>query len=98
MYMDIAEHWATIVNTLRDGLMVVDPTGKILFMNPAAENLTGYVAGDICGESCRILNCTGCEIYGSGSVESFCGLFKKGEVKANLGCTHQLSMTKTTNC
>ena len=80
--MEIADHWATIVNTLRDGLMVVDPKGTILFMNPAAENLTGYVAGDICGKSCRILNCTGCEIYGSGSAQSFCGLYKKGEVKA----------------
>ena len=80
--MKIAEHWATIVNTLRDGLMVVDPKGKILFMNPAAETITGYLAGDICGKSCRVLNCTGCEIYGSGSAQSFCGLYKKGEVKA----------------
>ena len=82
MFMKIAEHWATIVNTLRDGLMVVDPKGKILFMNPAAETITGYLAGDICGKSCRVLNCTGCEIYGSGSAQSFCGLYKKGEVKA----------------
>jgi PAS domain S-box-containing protein len=82
MFMEIAEHWATIVNTLRDGLMVVDPKGQILFVNPAAENLTGYVAGDITGKSCRILNCTGCEIYGLGSSENFCGLYKQGEVKA----------------
>ena len=80
--MELSEHWATIVNTLRDGLMVVDPKGKILFMNPAAETLTGYVAGDICGKSCRVLNCTGCQIYGAGSAEKFCGLYKKGEVKA----------------
>jgi PAS domain S-box-containing protein len=82
MFMELSDHWATIVNTLRDGLMVVDPGGKILFMNPAAEELTGYVAGDICGKSCRVLNCTGCEIYENGSADEFCGLYKKGEVKA----------------
>jgi PAS domain S-box-containing protein len=82
MFMELSDHWATIVNTLRDGLMVVDPDGKILFINPAAEELTGYVAGDICGKSCRILNCTGCEIYENGAADEFCGLYKKGDVKA----------------
>lgn len=80
--MNISEHWATIVNTLRDGLMVVDPNGRILFINPAAEDLTGYVAGDITGKSCRILNCTGCEIYEKSASGTFCGLYDKGEVKA----------------
>lgn len=80
--MEVAEHWATIVNTLRDGLMVVDPKGEILFINPAAENLTGYKAGDICGKSCRILNCTGCEIFGGEISDKFCSLYKKGEVRA----------------
>ena len=74
MQVELANHWAAIVNTLRDGLLVVDPEGKILFLNHAAEKLTGYAAGDIVGKSCRILNCTGCEIYGQGMSGSFCGL------------------------
>ncbi len=80
--MELANHWATIVNTLRDGLLVVDPEGKILFINHAAEKLTGYAVGDIVGKSCRILNCTGCEIYGQGMSGSFCSLYKKGAVEA----------------
>jgi PAS domain S-box-containing protein len=82
MLVDIANHWKTIVNTLQDGLMVVDPGGKILFMNPAAEQLTGYSARELNGTSCRVLNCTGCEIHGRGRGEDWCGLYAKGDVKA----------------
>ncbi len=28
--MDIAKYWKTIVDTLQDGLMVVDPKGRII--------------------------------------------------------------------
>ena len=35
--MDIAKYWKTIVDTLQDGLMVVDPRGTIIAANPAAE-------------------------------------------------------------
>jgi len=82
MEMELSEHWSTIVNTLRDGLMVVDPRGEILFINPAAEKLTGYEVGELVGRSCRQLNCTGCEIYGQGPSEKYCSLFRRGEVKA----------------
>ena len=40
--MDISKYWKTIVDTLQDGVMVVDPGGKVLSVNPAAEQLTGY--------------------------------------------------------
>jgi PAS domain S-box-containing protein len=80
--MEIAKHWETIVNTLRDGLMVIDPAGTILFMNPAAEGLTGYADGELIGRSCRELNCTGCEIYGHGIGAQWCGLYARGDVQA----------------
>jgi len=80
--MEIGKHWKTIVDTLQDGLMVLDPEGNILAMNPAAEQLTGYSADELVGCNCRTLNCTGCELYGRGSGEQWCSLFVKGEVKA----------------
>jgi len=80
--MDISEYWKTIVDTLQDGVMVVDPGGKVLSVNPAAEQLTGYKAEELIGQSCRVLDCTGCEIIGKGSAENWCGLFVKGNVKA----------------
>ena len=80
--MEIGKYWKTIVDTLQDGLMVLDPQGNILAMNPAAETLTGYSADELVGKNCRALNCTGCELYGRGSGEEWCSLYVKGTVKA----------------
>ena len=62
--MDISKYWKTIVDTLQDGVMVVDPGGGVIAINPAAERLTGYKAEELIGQSCRMLDCTGCEIFG----------------------------------
>jgi PAS domain-containing protein len=65
--VDIGKYWKTIFDTLQDGLMVFDMEGNILAANPAAVRLTGYSANELIGSNCRILNCTGCELYGRGS-------------------------------
>ncbi len=80
--MDIVKHWKTIVDTLQDGLMVLDPVGNILAVNPAAERLTGYSAEELVGNNCRTLNCTGCDVFGRGAGKDWCKLFVSGEVKA----------------
>ena len=60
--MDIAKYWKTIVDTLQDGLMVVDPMGRIIAANPAAERVTGYTAEELpkqrelCHSALRSLN------------------------------------------
>ncbi|AOY58606.1 sigma-54 interaction domain-containing protein [Desulfococcus multivorans] len=78
--MDLSKHWKTVVETLQDGLIVVDPGGTIVFVNPAAADLTGYAPEELVGRSCRILGCTGCEIKGRGAGETWCGLFDRGQV------------------
>ena len=80
--MEIAKYWKTIVDTLQDGLMVIDPEGNILAMNPAAERLTGYSADELVGKNCKTLNCTGCELYGRGPGKEWCSLYEKGIVTA----------------
>ena len=80
--MDIARYWKTIVDTLQDGLMVVDSGGNIVAVNPAAEKLTGYSAEELIGNNCRELNCTGCEVFDQGQGEKWCKLFLKGETRA----------------
>ena len=79
--MDIAKYWKTIVDTLQDGLLVVDARGQIMAANPAAERVTGYTVDELVGRSCRILNCTGCKIIGKGIGAQWCGLFAQGAVK-----------------
>ena len=80
--MDLSKYWKTVVDTLHDGLMVVDPVGTIVAMNPAAEKLTGYRSGELVGRNCRVLNCTGCQILDQGHKKAFCSLFATGEVRA----------------
>ena len=80
--MDIANCWKTIVDTLQDGLMVVDSGGNIVAVNPAAEKLTGYSAVELIGNNCRGLNCTGCDVFDQGVGEKWCKLFLKGETRA----------------
>ncbi|MGD2270034.1 MAG: sigma 54-interacting transcriptional regulator [Desulfobacterales bacterium] len=80
--MNLSKYWKTIVDTLQDGLLVIDPKGTILAVNPAAERLTGYRSDELVGQSCRILDCTGCEIIGRGAAEKWCALYAKGDVRA----------------
>jgi len=80
--MDLARYWKTIVDTLQDGVIVVDPMGRVLAMNPSAERLTGYRAEELAGKSCRVLDCTGCRIIGKGPAEQWCGLYRDGDVRA----------------
>jgi PAS domain S-box-containing protein len=82
MLMEIAKYWKTIIDTLQDGLMVLDPVGNILAVNPAAERLTGYSSDELIGNNCRTLNCTGCDIYSRGAGKEWCSLFVSGEVRA----------------
>ena len=79
--MEIAKYWKTIVDTLQDGLMVLDPAGNILAVNPAAERLTGYSADELIGNNCKTLNCTGCDVYGRGPGKDWCSLFVSGQVR-----------------
>ena len=79
--MDIGKYWKTVVDTLRDGVLIINLEGNIISANPAAEQLTGYSEKELIGKSCRILNCTDCKIKGTGSGKDWCKLFHKGKSK-----------------
>jgi two-component system, NtrC family, response regulator HydG len=80
--MHLSRYWKTIVDTLQDGVLVVDTQGTVIAVNPAAEQLTGYAAPELVGKSCRVLDCTGCNIIGKGSGRNWCGLYRAGGVQA----------------
>jgi two-component system response regulator HydG len=77
----IEKYWKSVINTLRDGLLVIDPSGIVIAVNSAAEKITGYTTDELIGRSCRILNCTGCEIFGKGRSGQWCSLFRYGNVR-----------------
>jgi len=80
--VDLSRYWKTIVDTLQDGVMVVDPMGRIVAVNPAVTELTGYDAAELIGRTCRVLDCTGCKIIGKGAGKDWCGLYRVGGIKA----------------
>ncbi len=80
--MDLSLYWKIIVDALQDGVMIVDTLGRIVAVNPAVEHLTGYTAEELIGQTCRVLDCTGCKIIGKGAGVEWCGLYSAKNLKS----------------
>jgi two-component system response regulator HydG len=78
---ELNSYWKTVVNTIQDGLMVVDRTGMIVSVNQALEAITGYARKDLVGRPCSALNCDVCEIARDTRGEHWCALFSTGSLK-----------------
>ncbi|MCF8145929.1 MAG: sigma 54-interacting transcriptional regulator [Deltaproteobacteria bacterium] len=83
---EYSQYWETVVQTMLDGLMIVDPEGVILSVNNAMEQLTGYRQEELIGQSCKILNCDSCFGALARGGDKHCALFKD-EVVRNRKCT-----------
>ena len=75
---EVNRYWKTIVDTIRDGIMVVDTTGSILSVNRALETITEYSHQELIGQKCSILNCSIYNLAREKCGEHWCLLFKTG--------------------
>lgn len=80
MSRDLSRYWKTVIDTMQDGLLVVDKQGTIVSTNRAVERLTGYRKEELLGKPCTILHCTNCNIFKKG--DNYCGLFARGAIRA----------------
>lgn len=71
--------WKTIIDTIQDGLMLVDPDGRILFVNQEFERLLGYNSAELEGKTCEIFKCDRCYKARANGFDKFCSLFKEKE-------------------
>jgi PAS domain S-box-containing protein len=78
---DLNYYWKSVVDTIQDGVMVVNPDGVIISVNRAFEEITGYHRHEIVGQLCSTLNCTSCEIARQKQDCYWCTMFKKGHLK-----------------
>lgn len=78
---DLNEYWKTVVNTIQDGVMIVDPDGLIVSTNRAFEDITGYSHEDLIGERCTVLKCTSCEYARDHKGCHWCAMFRVGELR-----------------
>lgn len=69
----------SVIDTMMDGLMVVDTNGTIVSVNRAMEVLTGYFKRDLIGRDCAILACDICFRSSHGKSKKHCVLFKRGK-------------------
>lgn len=49
-------YWKTVVNTIRDGIMIINPGGAIVSVNRAFEQITGYSREELIGKHCSMLD------------------------------------------
>ncbi len=74
-------YWKTVVNTLRDGIMIVNTRGAIVSVNQAFEHITGYTREELIGRSCEFLHCEACnEAIGKGEGH-WCTLYHSGKTE-----------------
>lgn len=69
----------SVLDTMSDGLMVVDREGTIVSFNPAAERITGYLLDEVIGKPCSILDTSTCVYHEGDRTTIRCSLFKDGK-------------------
>ncbi|MFO8111601.1 MAG: sigma 54-interacting transcriptional regulator [Desulfosalsimonadaceae bacterium] len=75
---DLNLYWKTVVDTIKDGVMIVDKRGVIVSVNRAMSEITGYERDELLGKPCTFLNCSMCDTVLEKSGEHWCLLFRTG--------------------
>ncbi len=76
----LEKYWKTVVNTIRDGIMIVDKQGNIVTVNKAFEKIIGFPKKELVGASCAILNCSIYDDARRNGKGHWCGLFRTGKM------------------
>jgi PAS domain S-box-containing protein len=77
---ELNNYWKTVVDTIQDGVMIVDINGTIVSVNKGLEKITGYTKTELVGEPCLTLGCNICKIIRGSGDEHWCNLFRDGAV------------------
>ncbi|MGD9124386.1 MAG: sigma 54-interacting transcriptional regulator [Desulfarculaceae bacterium] len=79
-------YWQSVVNTMAEGVFIVDTDGAIVYLNPAAERITGYSQSDVLGKPCSLFESETCLACRDQTGRHVCQLFEQGRV-SNRRCT-----------
>lgn len=73
--------YAQVIDTMMEGVVVVNPRGVILSVNRAMEELTGYRREELVGQPCALIKTDACfSSLGSGTKKQ-CELFQTGAIR-----------------
>lgn len=85
---ELDAYWKIVVNTIQDGIMIIDTGGTVIAANKALEKMLGFSKEELIGKKCDVLNCNVCKIVRTEGKEHWCTLFEKGVV-AKRECTFE---------
>jgi len=80
--VEFEKHLKEIVNTMSEGLLLVDSGGGIVMVNEALTRMTGYRRDELVGQTCRVLNCDACERERGAGGRAWCRLFAEKTARA----------------
>ncbi|MEN8199065.1 MAG: sigma 54-interacting transcriptional regulator [Thermodesulfobacteriota bacterium] len=80
------DNWKDVVDKMKEGLMIVNPEGKILYVNRALQEMLLFGEDDLLGQPCNILECDTCFGHDRSRDGKHCNLFLKGDV-SDLSCS-----------
>jgi two-component system response regulator HydG len=86
---ELDRYWKTVVNTIRDGIMIVNTAGAIVSVNKAFEEILGYSREELIGESCRTIACDICQEILENDSPHWCTLFRAGSLPLRRGVIHR---------
>ena len=76
----LESYWETVVSVIKDGVMIVDICGYIVFANQAMESITGYAREELIGQKCSILNCNLFNAAREQGGDQWCVLLRTGKL------------------
>lgn len=80
------DNWKDVVDKMKEGLMLVDLQGNILYVNKALEDMLHYNKEELLGKPCNVLECDNCFGHNVTQEGKQCALFRKGDV-SDLRCS-----------
>jgi len=75
---ELDRFWKTVVNTMQEGIMIIDKSGSIMSVNKSFESITGFSKSDLIGSKCSILKCNIFDIARDMRGDQWCILFNTG--------------------
>ncbi len=79
---ELDRYWKTVVNTIHDGIMIVNNQGAIVSVNQALEEITGFRYEEMLGQACDLLQCNTCTRALNRADGYWCDLFRLGEMNS----------------
>jgi PAS domain S-box-containing protein len=71
-----------ILDTMAEGLFILDPNGVITSWNQSMEKISGYTAREAIGKTCRLIECSRCFGHNCPADIHKCGVIQHGRTEA----------------